>query len=160
MKANRKFIEEGEAVSAVIGVILMVAITVAIAATVYYYVTVIMPTGPQSTPAFELRVDEENDRLIVSTADPSADWNRLAIKANKAGTEFLLNGEIAAAGDGTAVTTSLTEITGSADPMSATEYIDFEGTAADVTDVKYTLVDTTANAEIGTKTFLTIAQAA
>ena len=39
MKANRKFIKgEGEAVSAVIGVILMVAITVAIAATVYVYV--------------------------------------------------------------------------------------------------------------------------
>jgi flagellin-like protein len=38
MKANRKFIQaEDEAVSAVIGVILMVAITVAIAATVYVY---------------------------------------------------------------------------------------------------------------------------
>ncbi len=40
MKANRKFIEADErAVSAVIGVILMVAITVAIAATVYVYVS-------------------------------------------------------------------------------------------------------------------------
>jgi flagellin-like protein len=40
MKANRKFIKgEEEAVSAVIGVILMVAITVAIAATVYVYVS-------------------------------------------------------------------------------------------------------------------------
>ena len=39
MKANKKFVEETEAVSAVIGVILMVAITVAIAATVYVYVT-------------------------------------------------------------------------------------------------------------------------
>jgi len=38
MKANRKFKGE-EAVSAVIGVILMVAITVAIAATVYVYVS-------------------------------------------------------------------------------------------------------------------------
>ena len=40
MKANRKFVKgEEEAVSAVIGVILMVAITVAIAATVYVYVS-------------------------------------------------------------------------------------------------------------------------
>ncbi len=40
MKANRKYIEADErAVSAVIGVILMVAITVAIAATVYVYVS-------------------------------------------------------------------------------------------------------------------------
>ena len=39
MKANKKFVEEDEAVSAVIGVILMVAITVAIAATVYVYIS-------------------------------------------------------------------------------------------------------------------------
>ena len=39
MKANRKFVEEKEAVSACIGVILMVAITVAIAATVFVYVS-------------------------------------------------------------------------------------------------------------------------
>ncbi len=39
MKANRRFIKgEEEAVSAVIGVILMVAITVAVATTVYVYV--------------------------------------------------------------------------------------------------------------------------
>ena len=51
MKANRKFVE-GEksvplgqqAVSAVIGVILMVAITVAIAGTVWYYVSTMLPT--------------------------------------------------------------------------------------------------------------------
>jgi len=46
MKANKKFVEEKEAVSAVIGVILMVAITVAIAATVYVYVSGML--GPQS----------------------------------------------------------------------------------------------------------------
>jgi len=46
MKANKKFIEEKEAVSAVIGVILMVAITVAIAATVYVYVSGML--GPQT----------------------------------------------------------------------------------------------------------------
>jgi len=39
MKANRKFVEEKEAVSAVIGVILMVAITVAMAAAVFVYVS-------------------------------------------------------------------------------------------------------------------------
>ena len=49
MKANRKFVEEKEAVSAVIGVILMVAITVAIAATVYVYVSGMI--GPESKKA-------------------------------------------------------------------------------------------------------------
>jgi len=47
MKANRKFVNGEEAVSAVIGVILMVAITVAIAATVYVYVSGMLP-GPSS----------------------------------------------------------------------------------------------------------------
>ena len=46
MKANRKYLDNEEAVSAVIGVILMVAITVAIAATVYVYVS-----GLGSTPS-------------------------------------------------------------------------------------------------------------
>jgi len=48
MKANRKFIDGEEAVSAVIGVILMVAITVAIAATVYVYVSGLV-SGPRET---------------------------------------------------------------------------------------------------------------
>ena len=49
MKANRKFKQEDEAVSAVIGVILMVAITVAIAATVYVYVSGMLGGGPAKT---------------------------------------------------------------------------------------------------------------
>ena len=51
MKANRKFIEADErAVSAVIGVILMVAITVAIAATVYVYVSGMIGGTKTQTP--------------------------------------------------------------------------------------------------------------
>ena len=54
MKANRKFVEEREAVSAVIGVILMVAITVAIAGTVYVYVSGMLGTGPSTTPTVSM----------------------------------------------------------------------------------------------------------
>ena len=71
MKANRKFKEDEEAVSAVIGVILMVAITVAIAATVYVYVSGMIGTSPQSTPEIQFTKDELNDKLIVATADPA-----------------------------------------------------------------------------------------
>jgi len=39
MKANRKFIEKEDGISAVIGVILMCAIVIAIAATLYIYVS-------------------------------------------------------------------------------------------------------------------------
>jgi len=53
MKANRKF-KNDEAVSAVIGVILMVAITVAIAATVYVYVSGMLGGGPSTKPTVSL----------------------------------------------------------------------------------------------------------
>ena len=53
MKANKKFVEE-EAVSAVIGVILMVAITVAIAATVYVYISG-LGGGSETTPSVTLK---------------------------------------------------------------------------------------------------------
>ena len=69
MKANRKFVEGEEAVSAVIGVILMVAITVAIAATVYYYVTTILPEGGQTTPNIIISQSDEDDYLKVISAD-------------------------------------------------------------------------------------------
>ena len=74
MKANRKFVEGEEAVSAVIGVILMVAITVAIAATVYYYVTTILPEGGQTTPNIIISQSDEDDYLKVISADSDLDW--------------------------------------------------------------------------------------
>lgn len=70
MKSNRKFKQEDEAVSAVIGVILMVAITVAIAATVYVYVSGMIGTSPQQTPNMQLVKDDTNNKLTVASADP------------------------------------------------------------------------------------------
>ena len=71
MKANRKFIEEDEAVSAVIGVILMVAITVAIAATVYYYVTSLTSTEGGSAPTLAYNVNAAADTITVTKCTPS-----------------------------------------------------------------------------------------
>lgn len=71
MKANKKFVEDKEAVSAVIGVILMVAITVAIAATVYVYVSGMMDTGGQTAPELTLVKDNVADTLQIASADPS-----------------------------------------------------------------------------------------
>ena len=71
MKANRKFVEEKEAVSAVIGVILMVAITVAIAATVYYYVTTLATTEGGSSPTISWSVDTANDQITITKCTPT-----------------------------------------------------------------------------------------
>jgi len=67
MKANRKFVEGEEAVSAVIGVILMVAITVAIAATVYVYVTGIVPQTSSTTENAGVTVAEASDNRVKVT---------------------------------------------------------------------------------------------
>ena len=62
MKANKKFINgEEEAVSAVIGVILMVAITVAIAATVYVYVSGMIGGTATKTSTLSMNLFSQDD---------------------------------------------------------------------------------------------------
>ena len=80
MKANKKFVDEEEAVSAVIGVILMVAITVAIAATVYVYVSGILGTSPDVTPSIQFQKDNADKTLTIAQADPlNLDWDNVNI---------------------------------------------------------------------------------
>jgi flagellin-like protein len=82
MKANRKFKDGEEAVSAVIGVILMVAITVAIAATVYVYVSGMMGTGQESAPNITFQKNDKAtvNELTVISADPvNVAWGDLEL---------------------------------------------------------------------------------
>ena len=97
MKANRKFREADErAVSAVIGVILMVAITVAIAATVYVYVSGMLGGGAQKAPSMAWNKETSPTRqLVLVSADPGLLWTDFSI---------LLNGTTAIAAPGTTVT--------------------------------------------------------
>ena len=82
MKANRKFVEGEEAVSAVIGVILMVAITVAIAATVYVYVSGML-TGPgESAPNLAWTLDDSDDTLTITSGSASNDYSAAANDGN------------------------------------------------------------------------------
>ena len=84
MKANRKFINGEEAVSAVIGVILMVAITVAIAATVYVYVSgMVTPTETGkviSAIQTNLNTTDNNVMYKVSNADSGSPWNSVIVQ--------------------------------------------------------------------------------
>ena len=80
MKANRKFKEaDDRAVSAVIGVILMVAITVAIAATVYVYVSGMIGGTKVQTPNVACTTDSTLDRVTIATADANIRWRDLTI---------------------------------------------------------------------------------
>ena len=81
MKANRKFVEGDEGVSAVIGVILMVAITVAIAATVYVYVSGMMGGTTERTPTITFTKDESANTLTVVSADTGVSWTDINMTA-------------------------------------------------------------------------------
>jgi len=81
MKANRKFVEGEDAVSAVIGVILMVAITVATAATVYVYVSGMIGGQGESTPTIGVTYSQSTQQFTIGT--PSANnvlWTDVACK--------------------------------------------------------------------------------
>jgi hypothetical protein len=174
----------------------MVAVTAAMAAVAYAYFTGLIGGQQETIPTFSLRVDDQLDQLIVQSADPDANWNRLALKANKGATAddvagttviFRLNGEINAIAAWNTLPTAFTdgstgagyalpintlvEITSTTNQISATEYLDFEAAnyepvlpnpdipaANDLSDVIFTLLDTTANAEIGSYTFQSIAK--
>lgn len=161
MKANKKYILEADehAVSAVIGVILMVAITVAIAATVYYYVTTMMPKTGGSAPSFQLSKDETEDKLVVVQAGEGADWARIGIFTDSTTTiKYALNGSVNSGstnvstqpGNPSMIATTQTL-------MNAGDYLAFRATSAAAQNVKITLKDTVSNQIIGSYTFLSIA---
>jgi flagellin-like protein len=79
MKANKKFVDGEEAVSAVIGVILMVAITVAIAATVYVYVSGMIGGTSEQTPTLACSTDHTNNKLVVTSATTDIAWANINI---------------------------------------------------------------------------------
>jgi len=78
MKTNHKLTEDKEAVSAVIGVILMVAITVAIAATVYVYVNGMASGNLKRTPTIAMTsegFDTNVTLMIASVSTQGCAWN-------------------------------------------------------------------------------------
>jgi flagellin-like protein len=114
MKANKKFIKEEKAVSAVIGVILMVAITVAIAATVYVYVSGMMGDSEPATPNIVFSKDDVNNRLRVDKADPNnVQWSDIELISGftRDGFAWADLGDTVNAGDTIAVTTEATTMT-------------------------------------------------
>jgi len=81
MKANRKFKLKADerAVSAVIGVILMVAITVAIAATVYVYVSNMIGGTKNQTPNVAFMIDSTSNKATVTTSDANIKWSDVVV---------------------------------------------------------------------------------
>jgi archaeal type IV pilus assembly protein PilA len=187
MKANRKFVNATEAVSPVIAVILMVAITVVLAATVFVLVSDIGSNTASSQATISWAADETMDRLVVNSASQNADWYKLTVQVDSctitpAGAAVRLY-----AGDGTATSVdkeeesdddgaplgaasattscgapSAVRIGTASAKIESGDYIDFcAGPAAGVeavTTVKVTFMDTSANAIQHTHTFTNVAR--
>jgi len=99
MKTQRKKINNN-AVSAVIGVIIMVAITVAMAAVAYAYFTGMIGGQKSATPAISFTPSASEKTITVTTADVDANWNDIRITFTNAtsSNETLKNG-VMKAGD-------------------------------------------------------------
>jgi flagellin-like protein len=83
IKLRNNFKFSNNAVSAVIGVILMVAITVAIAATVYVYVSGMMGGGLENTPVVSMIAESSDDKnevliTIITITDFGIGWNDIS----------------------------------------------------------------------------------
>jgi flagellin-like protein len=167
MKANRKFKQADErAVSAVIGVILMVAITVAIAATVYVYVSGMVSSPGTQAPNVTFSKEETSDRLIVVSADSTANWARLGLKSDvgvlaTGAPVFAMNAEVVAytAANALVAGAAATRITTTSTVIAAGDFIDIEswdstpspGNALPST--KITVIDMDANKVLAEFTF-------
>lgn len=68
-------------VSPIIAVILMVAITVVLAATIYVWVSGFGGSG-SSTPAISCSADNTNNKLKIVSADPGISWSDITITAS------------------------------------------------------------------------------
>lgn len=79
MKANRKFVNAEEAVSPVIAVILMVAITVVLAATLFVLLD-LYGKEQKGLVLIGLTQVEDSDKLTVSSRQAGADWSNIRVK--------------------------------------------------------------------------------
>ncbi len=81
----RKMLKEKAGVSPIIAIILMVAITVVLAATIYVWVSGFGGSG-SSTPAISCSPDNVNDKLVVSSCDTGINWTDISIKVTSGAT--------------------------------------------------------------------------
>ena len=84
-KANQAFNQNDEAVSPVIGVILMVAITVVLAAVVFVLVSN-LGKGSEKAPNLSFNKDSSARTLTVVQADPGVHWNDFTVGGSCAST--------------------------------------------------------------------------
>lgn len=99
MNSHRRIINKN-AVSAVIGVIIMVAITVAMAAVAYAYFTGMIGEQKKAAPAISFTPSASEKTITVTIADVDTNWNDINITiTNATSFTYLLKSGMVNAGD-------------------------------------------------------------
>jgi flagellin-like protein len=79
VKENKKIIGTINAISNVIGVILMVAITVAVAATIFFQYSGSLEEGKDYTASVACITDSATDRITVTSTYPIIKWSDIQV---------------------------------------------------------------------------------
>jgi flagellin-like protein len=151
-KANQAFKQNDEAVSPVIGVILMVAITVVLAAVVFVLVSN-LGKGTESAPNLGATSDDTNNKIQINTAPNGLTWDKFNLKADKP-LKFSLNAPATASSTALAANTA-TAAGASSNTVSGGDYFAFCGNPA-ATAVTVTIIHIASNTQVYTHTFPSI----
>ena len=84
MKGNKKVKRITYAVSNIVGVILMVAITVAVAATIFFQYSGLLEGTKDYTASVACITDSSTDRITITTVEPTIKWCDIMITADNA----------------------------------------------------------------------------
>jgi hypothetical protein len=148
-------------ISAVIGVVLMVAIVAAVSSIVFLYIYQMTEKTYEETPIIQIRVDDDNDRLIIHTTNQAIQWNEIGIRSMEPIT-ILINGEVKLTTSNNLLADDLVIIDNdnfldngiTTNNLNASDYIDIESiNDNEITDVKISLTHLTSNRLIGTYHF-------
>jgi FlaG/FlaF family flagellin (archaellin) len=120
---NRSRVKLNAAVSAVIGVILMVAITVAVSATVYVYVSGMFGGVKDNTASVACITDSSTDRITITASSANLKWRDIVVIADNSSVNWRVYDPSANPIDA-AMSTS-----GATTDIAAGDYIEFDFTA-------------------------------
>ncbi len=143
----RKWIKNKAGVSPIIAIILMVAITVVLAATIYVWVSG-MGKGGTSAPSLSATADNVNHRLIISQADKGLKWSDITVTYTPSTGVTCTLYKVGTATGGS-ITSGGTGPTTAGD-VEGGDYLAFSGTAG--TTVTVTLTYGPTNTNFGTWT--------
>jgi|Deesub1362A_J573_1020465.scaffolds.fasta_scaffold12127_2 flagellin-like protein len=133
----RGWIKDKAGVSPIIAIILMVAITVVLAATIYVWISGMGKSGT-TTPNLSAIVDHANDKLIITSAETGLSWDDITVYTNRSG--VTLTYYLGGSASGT------TNPTGD---VSAGDYIVVSGVSG---EVEITLIYGPTNTQLGSWT--------